>query len=116
MLTFMRPSLLTKSQDDLFASLLARARQGDDAALDQLLERYYPVVQEMVHRSLSRDLRTKRPWLIARFSTGDVVQEVFRSVLTEWARPPLLRRFAHHAERSFASWGRPSFRRTRRIA
>jgi len=37
----------------------------------------------MVHLSLSRDLRLKRPWLSARFSTGDMVQEVFRSLLRD---------------------------------
>ena len=66
-----------------FQQRLARARAGDNEALDGLFERFYPVVQRMVHQSLARDLRISRPWLTARFSTGDVVQEVFRSVLRD---------------------------------
>lgn len=64
-----------------FQDLLAASKAGDAAALDELFERFYPVVQRMVHRRLATDLRRHRPWLSSRFSTGDVVQEVFRSVL-----------------------------------
>ena len=66
-----------------FHEQLAAARGGDQEALDALFQRFYPRVQRMVHHSLATDLRTNRPWLTARFSTGDVVQEVFRSVLKD---------------------------------
>lgn len=66
-----------------FRDALQSARSGDPAASDQLFQHYYPVVERMVHLSLSRDLRLQRPWLTARFSTGDMVQEVFRSLLRD---------------------------------
>lgn len=69
-----------------FEAVLAAARRGDAAATEILFERYYARVQETVHRDLSRDLRRSRPWLTSRFSTGDVVQEVFRSLLTDLSR------------------------------
>ena len=56
-----------------FQDALHCARSGDPAACDQLFQHFYPVVERMVHMSLSRDLRLKRPWLTARFSTGDMV-------------------------------------------
>ncbi len=48
--------------------------------------------------SLATDLRNSRPWLQSRFSTGDVVQEVFRSVLTD------LGAFAGTNEGAFAGY------------
>jgi RNA polymerase sigma factor (sigma-70 family) len=70
-------------ESDTFLELLAEARAGRPEALDALMAAFYPVVQRMVHKSLARDLRVHRPWLTARFSTGDIVQEVFRSVLKD---------------------------------
>jgi RNA polymerase sigma factor (sigma-70 family) len=64
-------------------ALLEGARRGDREALEELFGRLYPRVQRMVHGHLARDMRQGRPWLAARFSTGDVVQEVFRSVLQD---------------------------------
>ena len=64
-----------------FATVLAAARTGDRAALDRLLTELYPAVRELVHTSLATDLRRKRPWLTAMFSTGDVVQDVFCGVI-----------------------------------
>lgn len=64
-----------------FAVALDLARSGDAEALEHLFQTFYPRVEAMVHARLARDLRTARPWLAARFSTGDIVQEVFRSVL-----------------------------------
>lgn len=76
------PSTASESQDSaLFQATLEAARGGDQAALALLFEQFYPRVQRIVHARLARDLRTVRPWLAARFSTGDVVQEVFTSVL-----------------------------------
>lgn len=86
------------TEQDPFLSLLAAARQGDAAAQDRLFRRFYPRVERMVHARLARDLRTRRPWLAARFSTGDVVQEVFRSVLAD------LRAFAGTNEDAFAGY------------
>lgn len=64
-----------------FLRVLEEARGGDQRAIEQLFERFYPPVERMVHKSLATDLRVNRPWLSTRFSTGDVVQEVFTSVL-----------------------------------
>lgn len=66
-----------------FQELLGAARTRQDAALDELFRRFYPKVERMVHHGLAGDMRLKRPWLAARFSTGDVVQEVFRSLLRD---------------------------------
>lgn len=81
-----------------FRTWLQAAREGDTAALDSLFAEFYPVVQTMVHRRLKHDLRTTRPWLAARFSTGDVVQEVFRSVLRD------LQGFAGKTKDAFAGY------------
>lgn len=81
-----------------FTVLLRAARAGDSAALAALFERFYPRVEDMVHRALARDLRASRPWLRTRFSTGDVVQEVFRSVLQD------LDGFAGASESAFAGY------------
>ena len=64
-----------------FLATLERARLGESQALEQLATRFYPVVQELVHQRLATDLRRSRPWLSARFSTGDVVHSVFEGVL-----------------------------------
>ena len=69
--------------EETFLTTLSEARAGSTSALNELFERFYPRVQQMVHRRLARDLRPSRPWLFARFSTGDVVQDVFRGVLRD---------------------------------
>ena len=66
-----------------FEALLRRARTGEDRALGELVHRFYGRVQADVHRRLSQDLRRGREWLLARFSTGDVVHEVFESVIRD---------------------------------
>jgi RNA polymerase sigma factor (sigma-70 family) len=66
-----------------FATNLERARQGDSEALNELALRFYPAVQSLVHHRLASDSRHGRPWLGSRFSTGDVVQSVFESVLQD---------------------------------
>ena len=66
-----------------FQATLAAAQRGDEAALNTLLLHSYPAVQRMVHQSLASSTRRNRPWLAALFSTGDVVQEVFLSVLRD---------------------------------
>lgn len=72
------PTELTNSG---FDELLAASKRGDSDAMEQLFQLFYPTVERMVHAGLSRDLRVGRPWLHSRFSTGDVVQEVFRGLL-----------------------------------
>lgn len=67
---------------DLSATL-ERARAGDEGAREELFRALYPTVERLVHRGLSQDVRRGRPWLAARFSTGDVVQEVFRRLLAD---------------------------------
>ena len=66
-----------------FTLTLERARAGDRESLDELAQRFYPAVQELVHHRLATDLRRGRSWLNAHFSTGDVVQSVFESVLPD---------------------------------
>ncbi|MEL6904641.1 MAG: sigma-70 family RNA polymerase sigma factor [Planctomycetota bacterium] len=67
---------------DLSATL-ERARAGDEGAREELFRALYPTVERLVHRGPSQDVRRGRPWLAARFSTGDVVQEVFRRLLAD---------------------------------
>ena len=72
-----------QSQDPSFPILLASARRGDREAMESLCRNYYPTVERMVHARLRQDYRNGRPWLSARFSTGDVVQNVFRELLRD---------------------------------
>jgi len=81
-----------------FRATLTAARRGDTEALDALATRFYPTVQRIVHHRLATDLRTSRPWLTARFSTGDVVQEVFQAVLRD------LDAFAGESEDAFVGY------------
>jgi RNA polymerase sigma factor (sigma-70 family) len=81
-----------------FGATLAAARRGEADALQTLTERFYPTVQRMVHRRLELDLRVSRPWLAARFSTGDVVHDVFLGVLRD------LNAFGGENEGAFAGY------------
>ena len=81
-----------------FAKTFEAASHGDEAAQSLLFARFYPTVERMVHRQLARDVRSTKPWLAARFSTGDVVQEVFRSVLKD------LTAFEGDSEGAFAGY------------
>jgi len=83
------------ANDENFSAQLAAARSGDLVARNELFTRVYPVVGPLVHQRLSRDVRRGRPWLDARFSTGDVVQEVCQSVLVD------LSAFAGETQRDF---------------
>jgi RNA polymerase sigma factor (sigma-70 family) len=78
--------------------LLAAARTGSPAALDTLCARYYARVQMQVHHAMSAGIRSRKPWLNAMFSTGDVVQEVFLRVLRD------LPRFHGTGEAQFVAW------------
>ncbi len=81
-----------------FLSALESARQGDSEALNELAARFYPAVQALVHHRLATDMRHRRPWLAARFSTGDVVQSVFEGVLRD------IGTFAGRTEEAFVGY------------
>lgn len=95
MLTYVEP---TQPEAQEFSEVLSAARSQDPRAVEELFRRFYPRVQRMVHTSLATDLRVHRPWLSTRFSTGDVVQEVFRSVLLD------LGAFAGETDGAFAGY------------
>lgn len=61
--------------------LQADACAGDPEARAELIRRFYPQVQQMVHRELDRDYRRQHRWILPLFSTGDIVQEVFTGVI-----------------------------------
>ncbi len=78
-----RTNLRSVGDAEEFHRALDRAQRGDPAALEALTRRYYPTVQALVHHRLASDMRRSRPWLTSRFSTGDIVQEVFQGVLRD---------------------------------
>lgn len=84
--------------DPAFAALLRRAKAGEPEALDELFSRFYGRVERKVHRSLASDVRNGRPWVSARFSTADVVQDIFHGVLRD------LGTFQGTSERAFAGY------------
>jgi RNA polymerase sigma factor (sigma-70 family) len=81
-----------------FTTLLEGARRADPESLDALVRRFYPEVQRIVHLRLARDMRHHRPWIAARFSTGDVVQSVFEGVIRN------LDAFAGETEEAFVGY------------
>lgn len=93
-----RATIRSVSGSASFSSTLERARAGEREALDELARRFYPAVQELVHHRLATDVRRGRSWLGAHFSTGDVVQSVFESVL------PDLRAFQGVTEEAFIGY------------
>lgn len=95
MLTILKP---TDPKSSTFEATLTAAKGGDQDSINALFAQFYQQVRRMVHHSLATDLRRSRPWLAAKFSTGDVVQEVFRSVLDD------LESFGGHTERAFAGY------------
>lgn len=96
--TEVRGKLQDMDSSTPFDEALRAARQGDAGAIDLLTQRFYPTVKKLVHHRLDRDLRNGRPWLAARFSTGDVVHEVFLSVLRD------LKAFAGESEGAFVGY------------
>ncbi|MCR9247797.1 MAG: sigma-70 family RNA polymerase sigma factor [bacterium] len=62
-------------------ALIARARTGHAPALAELCRLFYPEVRAQVHNSLAHDYRGQRPWLSSLLSTGDVVHDIFLSVV-----------------------------------
>lgn len=93
-----RATIPSVSDPSQFLRTLVCAREGSRDALDDLARRFYPAVQELVHRRLACDLRRGRSWLSAHFSTGDVVQSVFESVLQD------LRAFQGATEEAFIGY------------
>ncbi len=82
-MTYLSPPGPGPSDHRSIHDLVVLAQQGDDYARSHLVDRFYPSVQDAVHRRLSYDLRRTRPWLASLLSTGDVVQEVFYGVLRD---------------------------------
>ncbi|MCA8950336.1 MAG: sigma-70 family RNA polymerase sigma factor [Planctomycetes bacterium] len=64
-----------------FPTLLTAARRGDSSSLDTLCSVHYPTVERIAHRELRVELGANAGNLVSLFSTGDVVQDVFRKVL-----------------------------------
>ena len=60
---------------------MRRAASGERDAQDTLIERFYPAVRSMVHQRLASDFRKRHRWMLAVFSTGDIVQDVFVGVI-----------------------------------
>ena len=93
-----RRAPLGAAPDRAFQVLLAGARAGDAEARDRLFERLYPRLQRIAHWSMAVEVRQRRPWLAALFSTGDVVQDVCQRVLAE------LHTFEADSERALFSY------------
>ncbi len=63
--------------DDIeFAGLIARVKEGDEAAIGRLIERFGPEVRMMVRRRLPARLRSQ-------FDTVDFTQVVWQSVIAD---------------------------------
>lgn len=62
-------------------SLLSRLGQRDRAAIEEIARRYYPTVERLVRESLRGRFGGHNKWLLGAFATGDLVNEVFLSVL-----------------------------------
>lgn len=72
---------MTDAADADWQALLARSVAGDADARDEIVRRFHPRVRELVHRGLQEDFRKRHRWMLALFSTRDVVQEVFADVV-----------------------------------
>lgn len=88
----------SSSPVDPFDLLIERAKASDKGALDELFRRCYGTVEEKVHRELAIDVRSGRPWISARFSTADIVQDTFHGVLRD------LDSFRGSGERAFIGY------------
>lgn len=64
-----------------FVSLQQAAAGGSESARTELIQALYPRVQSLVHKQLQQDYRRGHAWILPLFSTGDVVQDVFRSIV-----------------------------------
>lgn len=77
------PAVVQELDEIEFEELLSRCQRGDASAQAALYRAFYGKVRSDVQRSLRMDVRWRRPWVTALFSTGDVVQEVFKAVLAD---------------------------------
>ncbi len=55
---------------------------GDANARDAVVRRFEPRVRDLVHRELHDDFRKRHRWMLALFSTRDVVQDVLVAVVS----------------------------------
>ncbi len=65
------------------ARILVAVQDGDQSAREELFQRFYPRVRNIVHQQLQHDFRKNHRWILPLFSTGDIVQEVFVGVLDQ---------------------------------
>lgn len=72
---------MTNDAVQSWRDLIQGSAHGEGPARDALARLVYPRVRERVHRELQGDFRKSHPWMMALFSTGDVVQDVFLAVL-----------------------------------
>lgn len=72
---------MPKGDPDDVGALLHAARSGDRPALDEIVRRFYGRVERAVHRRLQLRFRRNNHWILAAFSTGDIVHGVFLKVL-----------------------------------
>lgn len=75
----------------LILQLAERAAQGDQAAVERLLELHLPSVRAFVRAHMGKQLRAKE-------SSSDIVQSVCRELLTHQER------FRHPSEGAFTAW------------
>lgn len=71
----------TTTNSVAFPRLLHSAQRGRTQAQDELFTRYYPIVERIAHAQLRRLFGRGTSNLTTRFSTADVVQEVFSSLM-----------------------------------
>lgn len=64
-----------------WSELVARCIAGDEAARNELVQAFHGRVRDLVHRELQADFRKRHRWMLALFSTRDVVQDVLASVV-----------------------------------
>lgn len=67
--------------DSDISALIAASVGGDESAKTELIQRFYPKVQTIVHHQLEQDFRKRHKWILPLFSTRDVVHDVFAAVV-----------------------------------
>lgn len=63
-------------------ALVARCRAGERAAQDEIVLLFQDRVRARVHKELQDDFRKHHAWMLALFSTRDVVQDVLCAVVS----------------------------------
>ena len=63
-------------------ALVARCRAGDRTAQGEIVSLFQDRVRARVHKELQDDFRKHHGWMLALFSTRDVVQDVLCAVVT----------------------------------